>query len=31
MDPFIGQILHVGFRYAPVNWLVCNGATMQVS
>jgi microcystin-dependent protein len=31
MDPFIGQILHVGFRYAPVNWLLCNGATMQIS
>ena len=31
MDPFIGQILQVGFRYAPINWLVCNGAVMQIS
>jgi microcystin-dependent protein len=31
MDPFIGQILHVGFRYAPVNWLSCNGSSLQVN
>lgn len=31
MDPFIGQILQVGFRYAPINWLVCNGAILQIS
>lgn len=31
MDPFIGQIMQVGFHYAPVNWLSCNGTVMQVS
>ncbi|MDN4633255.1 tail fiber protein [Sphingomonas sp. PsM26] len=31
MDPFIGQIMQVGFRYAPVNWLTCNGAPLQIS
>ncbi|KTF70638.1 phage tail protein [Sphingomonas sp. HT-1] len=31
MDPFIGQIMQVGFRYAPVNWLLCNGTVMQVN
>lgn len=31
MDPFIGQIMQVGFHYAPVNWLSCNGTIMQVS
>lgn len=30
MDPFIGQIMQVGFRYAPVNWLNCNGAVLQI-
>ncbi|WP_242187795.1 tail fiber protein [Sphingomonas sp. CARO-RG-8B-R24-01] len=31
MDPFIGQIMQVGFRYAPVNWLTCNGAPLPVN
>ncbi|WP_010545312.1 phage tail protein [Sphingomonas elodea] len=31
MDPFIGQIMQVGFRYAPVNWLNCNGTVMQIN
>lgn len=31
MDPFIGQIMQVGFRYAPVNWMVCDGATLQIN
>lgn len=31
MDPFIGQIMQVGFRYAPVNWLACNGVILQVN
>lgn len=29
-DPFIGQIMQVGFAYAPVNWLSCNGQELQV-
>lgn len=31
MDPFIGQIMQVGFRYAPVNWLVCNGTKILIN
>lgn len=31
MDPFIGQIMQVGFAYAPVNWLNCKGQILQVS
>ncbi len=31
MDPFIGQIMQVGFAYAPVNWLTCNGQTLQLN
>lgn len=31
MDPFIGQIMQVGFAYAPVNWLTCNGVILQAS
>lgn len=30
-DPFIGQIMQVGFNYAPVNWLTCKGQILQVS
>lgn len=29
-DPFIGQIMQVGFAYAPVNWLTCKGQQLQV-
>ncbi|WP_299013923.1 tail fiber protein [uncultured Caulobacter sp.] len=29
-DPFIGQIMQVGFAYAPVNWLTCRGQVLQV-
>jgi len=31
LDPFIGQIMQVGFRYAPVNWATCNGAILQIN
>lgn len=31
MDPFIGQIMQVGFIYAPINWLTCNGQILQIS
>jgi microcystin-dependent protein len=29
-DPFIGQIMQVGFAYAPVNWMTCQGQILQV-
>lgn len=31
MDPFIGQIMQVGFHYAPVNWLLCNGTVLEIN
>ena len=30
MDPFIGQIMLVGFTFAPVNWALCNGQLLQI-
>nr|WP_294548044.1 tail fiber protein [uncultured Rhodopila sp.] len=30
-DPFIGQILAVGFNYAPQGWLECNGQLLAIS
>lgn len=30
-DPFIGQIMQVGFAYAPVNWMTCQGQILQIS
>lgn len=29
--PFIGEIQIFGFNYAPVDWALCNGATMPIS
>ena len=29
-DPYIGEIRIFGFQYAPLNWAVCNGATLAV-
>ncbi|ALK09445.1 phage tail protein [Blastochloris viridis] len=31
MDPFLGQIMQVGFDYAPEGWMQCKGQTLQVS
>ncbi len=31
MDPFIGQIIMVGFDYAPVDYALCNGQTLPLS
>jgi len=31
MDPFIGQIIMVGFDYAPVDYAFCNGQTLPIS
>ena len=30
-EPYIGQIIAVGFNFAPVGWALCNGATMPIS
>ncbi|ARN80249.1 phage tail protein [Methylocystis bryophila] len=30
-DPFIGQILLVGFNFAPVNWAICDGSLLPIS
>ena len=31
MDPFIGQLMCVGFDYAPVGWIACNGQILQIA
>lgn len=31
MDPIIGQILLVGFDWAPEGWALCNGQLMSIS
>jgi microcystin-dependent protein len=30
-QPFVGQIIAVGFNFAPVGWALCNGATLSIS
>jgi len=30
-QPFIGQILAVGFNYAPIGWLSCDGQLVPIS
>ena len=30
-DPFVGQIIAVGFNFAPVGWLECAGQTLSIS
>jgi microcystin-dependent protein len=30
-DPYIGQILAVGFNYAPEGWLACNGQVVPIN
>ncbi|OQW47072.1 MAG: hypothetical protein A4S16_09630 [Proteobacteria bacterium SG_bin6] len=30
-EPFIGQIMQVGFNYAPVGWLACNGQLISIA
>ena len=29
--PYIGECRLVGFNFAPVNWSICNGATIAIS
>jgi microcystin-dependent protein len=31
MDPFIGQIIPWPIDWAPVNWALCNGQTLQIN
>jgi microcystin-dependent protein len=30
-EPFLGQVIAVGFNFAPVGWHVCDGALLQIS
>lgn len=30
-DPFLGQLLQVGFNFAPVGWAQCSGQLMSIS
>jgi microcystin-dependent protein len=30
-DPYIGQILYVGFNFAPVGWNFCDGSVLQIT
>jgi microcystin-dependent protein len=29
-QPFVGQILAVGFNFAPVGWMLCSGQTLPI-
>lgn len=31
MDPFIGQIMLVGFNFAPRGWALCNGQLLSIA
>lgn len=31
MEPFLGQIMPVGFNFAPRGWALCNGALLSIS
>jgi microcystin-dependent protein len=30
-EPFLGQVIAVGFNFAPVGWAFCNGALLSIS
>jgi microcystin-dependent protein len=30
-QPFVGQIIAVGFNFAPVGWALCDGSSLQIS
>ncbi|HEY4167066.1 MAG TPA: tail fiber protein [Reyranella sp.] len=30
-EPFVGQIISVGFSFAPVGWLACDGTNVPIS
>ena len=31
MDQFVGQIIAVGFNFAPAGWVLCNGQLLSIS
>ncbi len=31
MNPFVGQIIMVGFNFAPIGWALCNGQLLPIS
>jgi microcystin-dependent protein len=31
MEPLLGEIVYVAFNFAPVGYLPCNGALLQIS
>src|SRR5882757_6729611 len=31
MEPFVGQILMVGFNFAPTGWALCNGQLLSIA
>jgi microcystin-dependent protein len=31
MNPFVGQILMVGFNFAPIGWALCNGQLLPIA
>ncbi|HEX4366214.1 MAG TPA: tail fiber protein [Rhodopila sp.] len=31
MDQFVGQVIAVGFNFAPVGWVLCNGQLLPIS
>ena len=31
MEPFIGQIIMVGFQFAPTGWALCNGQILRIA
>lgn len=30
-EPYLGQVIAVGFNFAPVGWALCNGQTLAIS
>lgn len=30
MEPFLGQIIMVGFQFAPTGWALCNGQILRI-
>ncbi len=30
-QPFVGQVIAVGFNFAPVGWHICDGSLLQIS